>query len=104
MAHPTAHGTLVANSVTTVDLDLNVSATDTEVVVAYRGSAEGVIWYTLDGTTPVAAAAGTYMVSNLLPAASHKRIDRGWNTDEGVQVKMLSTIAAPYSVLGFQGA
>lgn len=91
MAHPTRHGTLTANVVATETL-LSQSG---KVVVAYRGSSAAVIWYTLDGSTPVAEADGSYFVSDALPAAEHSSVQ------QAVTVKLLSTTAAPYSVLPF---
>lgn len=85
----TQHQTLTANTVDTVTLDADYN----EVEVVNRASS-GDIYFTADGTTPVVAAAGTFIV----------RAGEALTTDPPTSgnsvIKLISTSACPYSVTG----
>lgn len=85
----TAHGTTTPDEVVTVTLDL-----DAEVVEVANRSTEGTIWFTLNGTAPVAGAANVEVV----PAGSALEIARTGNSP--TVVKLVSAEAVDYSVAG----
>lgn len=84
----TAHGTLTANSVTTV----TVQWARTGVVVV-NAAQTGVIWVRLDGEDPVPNAPDTYAVYG---ARDFPLARRG--TPTSTAVKLLSDAARAYSV------
>lgn len=81
----TAHGTLTANVVSTVTLDEGYAAFE----IVNRDQA-GAIWVRFDGTDPVIAAAGTFVV---LGARSFS-----WKRRGTITVKLISDAARAYSV------
>lgn len=84
----TSHGTLIASTVRTVTLDAYTS----QITIVNR-SQSGEIYFTVDGTTPVAGAAGTYVClgARVVPAVSIVSTP---------VVQLISTQALDYSIEG----
>lgn len=87
----TAHGTLTANTVATVTINVGVDG----FVVVNRDQA-GAIWVRADGTNPVIAAADTYVVlgARMFPS-EWQNLTPGVGT---VTLKLISDTARTYSV------
>jgi hypothetical protein len=86
---PTQHKTLVANTVDTVTLDQDYSCV--EVV---NRAATGDLYFTVDGSTPAVAGAGTYIVR------AGEAVEMDLQTQGKTVVKLISTGALDYSVMG----
>lgn len=97
MAHPTAHGTLVADTVSTTNLTVPSNLVDPILDVVNR-SADQVIWYTLDGTTPVASTEGSFWIGAGMTVA-HPMTHRGSVNAGEIQVKLLSTGTPTFSLM-----
>jgi hypothetical protein len=93
MAGDSQHGTLTISTKKTVTINGHFS----KITVINRNGA-GEIWFTVDGTDPVIGAEGTY----LCPAAIWAETVDGLGGDPGSNtvVKLLSSAACTYSVLG----
>ncbi len=92
MASKTAHGTLTANAVTTVEISNHGGAV--EIV---NRSGTGTMWVRFDGTNPVIGAQDNYVV------VGARRFDlRTFGTlpSNNVFVKIISSAALDYSVEG----
>lgn len=89
------HGTLAISTVATVTMNFTQYGGGRSVRVVNR-SGTGVIWYTIDGSTPVAAANDTLLVDANITANDHKLGPA--DGAETVTVKLISTAALDYSV------
>lgn len=83
------HGTLVAATVTTVDLTKN----NADVVVVHLVSGDGPIYFTLDGSTPTVGGANTFVVYAGMPSRAVQITNS--NTQ---QAKLISATADDYAV------
>lgn len=89
-----AHGTLVAATVSTESF--TVKNAD-EIVVHIVDESTGSIYFTVDGSTPAVAGAGTMVVHSGLPART-VRVP----TTDAQEVKLISAGTPKYSVEVFE--
>ena len=90
------HATLTAATVETITFSVDVVSVE---VVNRDGTAE--IYFTIDGTTPVAGADDTEVVPAAVGAAQKLGSPGSrWVTDT---VKLISTGTPKYSVVGYRG-